>query len=322
MSENKRQHYVPQNYLKEFSSDGVNIGVFLVESGKCVDKPTAINRQAQEPYFYGKDLMLERQLSELEGLLAENRRTIFENASNKMSLYQKEVLYQDIMLQLSRTKSMSDLYEEIATMHARRIWRHSNDELVREHADDFSVKFDNSIIPSMMVTLKNLTICLDLEFKVLINKTGIPFITSDCPVCLYNQYFEAHKRFHSGLNSIGEQMYYPLSPNFAVMYYDRNVYKTKYRKRNYIDVDDVSDINHLNGLICVWANKCVYYHPSLISSNHVEWTFEHVRKARNPKHEETEIPVGEDSSIIIARHPFPAFGMSLSFLKYLDKVKN
>ena len=87
MAENKRQHFVPQNYLKEFSHDGVNIGVFHVESEKCVEKPAPINSQAQESYFYGKDLTLEKQLSELEGLLADNRRTIFENSSNKMNLF-------------------------------------------------------------------------------------------------------------------------------------------------------------------------------------------------------------------------------------------
>ena len=159
MAENRKQHFVPQNYLKEFSPDGLNIGVFLVETGKCIEKPATISSQAQEPYFYGKDLSLEKQLSELESLLANNRKSIFENSSNKMSLYQKEVLYQDMMLQLSRTKQMANLYEEIATMHARRIWRHSNDETVRQHADVFSVKFDNSIFAAMMVTLKNLTIC-------------------------------------------------------------------------------------------------------------------------------------------------------------------
>ena len=47
MPDNKRQHYVPQNYLREFSSDGESIGVFLVDQEKCVKK-APINGQAQE----------------------------------------------------------------------------------------------------------------------------------------------------------------------------------------------------------------------------------------------------------------------------------
>lgn len=194
MPENKRQHYVPQNYLREFSADGVSVGVFLVETGKCVDKPAPINSQSQESFFYGKNLELEKRLSEIEQLLAENRRSIFECQANKLNLYQKEVLYQDMMLQMSRTRYMANLYEEMATAKARRIWKHCNDEDVRKHADDFGVRFDNPIIAPMAILLQNLTICLDMDFKVLVNRTGIPFVTSDNPVCRYNQYFEAHKR--------------------------------------------------------------------------------------------------------------------------------
>lgn len=320
MPENRRQHYVPQNYLREFSSDGESIGVFLVDSGKCIDK-APINSQAQESYFYGKDLELEKQLSDLESLLADNRKAIFTNSQNKLSLYQREVLYQDMMLQLSRTKHMANLYEEIATANARRIWRHCNDELVRNHADDFGIKLDNPIIAPMALLLQNLTMCLDLEFKVLRNKTEIPFVTSDCPVCVYSQFFEAHRRYHSGLKSTGEQLYYPLSPSFAVLYYDRNVYKAKFRKRNYLDIADDSDVNHLNGLVCASANKCVYYNPGSIRVDHLCWTFDHVKDYRIKEHEEEEIPTGGGTSIIIARYPFPAFRMCLAFLKLLDKVK-
>ena len=322
MPENKRHHFVPQNYLKEFSADGESIGVLLTETERCIDKPASINSQAQESYFYGKNLDLEKKLSEVEQILAKNRITIFENESFKMNLYQKEVLYQDMMLQLSRTRYMANMYEEIATAQARRIWRHSNDEYIRTHAEDFGVKFNNPIIAPMAVVLRKLSICLDLDFKVLVNKTDIPFITSDNPICLYNQYYEEYKIYHSGLQSTGEQIYYPLSPKYAVLYYDGNVYKTKYRKRNYLDVTDESDINHLNGLICVTANNCVYYNPELMSEEHMKWTYNHVWGCRKPMMDETEIITGEKSSIIVVRYPFPAFGMCLSFLKYQDKVKN
>lgn len=291
-----------------------------MESGKCVEY-APINSQAQESYFYGKNLELEKELSEVEGLLADNRRTITENTTNKLNVYQREVLYQDMILQLSRTKQMASLYEETATAHARTIWKHSDDELIRKHADDFGIKIENPVVASMAVILHNLDVCLDLDFKILVNKTEIPFVTSDNPVCRYNQFFEAQKRYHSGLASKGAQLYYPLSPSFSVFYYDSNVYITKFRKRNYLDITDVNDVNHLNGLVCVWADKCVYYHKGLMSGEHVSWTFEHVTKSRNRLRVETEIPTGKESSIIIARNPFPAFHLSLSFLTYQDKVK-
>ena len=58
-----------------------------------------------------------------------------------------------------------------------------------------------------------------------------------------------------------------------------------------------------------------------LHESNLEWTFGHVKGARSLKHEETEISTGETSSIIIARHLFPAFGLCLSFLKYQDKAR-
>ena len=320
MPENKRQHYVPQNYLKGFSFNGDSIGVYVIETEQWHDS-AKIKTQAQESYFYGADLTLEKGLSELEGLMADNRKTVVENTTQELSLYQKEVLYQDMMLQLSRTKQMADIYEQMATNKARRLWSHSSDELMRKHANDFGIKFANPILGPMMALLKNLTICLDLEFKILVNNTEIPFLTSDAPVSKYNKYFEAYHQTSCGLNSKGLILFYPLTPRFAVIYYDRNVYRVKFRKRVYLDITDESDVNNLNGLTCAWANQCVYYHPGLVDGEFVQWTFKHIQKARKPLVDETEIPQDESRSLVISRQTFPYLYMALTFMKFQDKVK-
>ena len=85
MPANKRQHYVPQNYLREFSPDKINIGVFHIESGKWYEN-APINGQAQHSFFYGVDNNLEKELSELEGLLADNRKSIINRESTKPTL--------------------------------------------------------------------------------------------------------------------------------------------------------------------------------------------------------------------------------------------
>lgn len=92
-------------------------------------------------------------------------------------------------------------------------------------------------------------------------------------------------------------------------------------KRNYLEITDISDVNHLNALVCAWANKCVYYHPGIMKGEHVRWTFEHIRELKNHERKEVEIQTGEKSRIIIARHLFPAFQIYLTFLKFQDKVK-
>ena len=320
MPDNKRQHYVPQNYLREFSKDGATIGVYLIESENFINE-APIARQAQKPYFYSDNLELERGLSEIEEITAKNRRTLFENTSQKLSLYQKEILYQDMMLQLFRTKQMADKVEEFATAKARTIWRHSSDELIRENADNFEIKYTFPIMPSLMALLNNLTICMGLDFKILVNKTELPFITSDAPVCKYNKFFEARRINTTGLLHKGIMLFYPLTPTYAVLYYDQGIYKAKYRKRHYMELTDVSDVYNLNALTCACASKCVYYHAGTIVGEHVRWIFNEIKEARPPLVQVTEIPETENRSLLFMNSPFPFLYMALSFMKFQDKIK-
>ena len=52
---NKRHHFVPQYYLKQFQGDGTDrILVCLVDPYRCVGLG-AIKGQCQRDHFYGKD---------------------------------------------------------------------------------------------------------------------------------------------------------------------------------------------------------------------------------------------------------------------------
>lgn len=64
MSANKNQHYVPQVYLRAFSEDnnGKSISVFLIEAEKEIQR-APIKSQCSSDYFYGEDLVLEKNLA-------------------------------------------------------------------------------------------------------------------------------------------------------------------------------------------------------------------------------------------------------------------
>ncbi len=65
----KRQHYVPQMILRNFSTDSATTTLVVLSSGKRVDA-APIARQCYEPYFYGKDQILEDSFSERESRIA------------------------------------------------------------------------------------------------------------------------------------------------------------------------------------------------------------------------------------------------------------
>jgi hypothetical protein len=69
MAERKRQHWVPQFYLRRFAtnSDKTLINLYLLEGRKFIGN-VGLSGQCQEDNFYGKDRIIEEALGQLEGV--------------------------------------------------------------------------------------------------------------------------------------------------------------------------------------------------------------------------------------------------------------
>ena len=71
--ENKNQHYVEENYLREFGKDGVKFDIYLMEQGRVLQgKP--IKGQCQEDWYYEKGGDFDKILSKIENIVAEFRK--------------------------------------------------------------------------------------------------------------------------------------------------------------------------------------------------------------------------------------------------------
>ena len=71
MPEKKRQHYVPQFYLRNFSNHhGRSICVFSLDSERII-AVGSLKGKAQKDYFYGRDGAVEDTLGKVEGAASE-----------------------------------------------------------------------------------------------------------------------------------------------------------------------------------------------------------------------------------------------------------
>ena len=72
MAENKKQHFIPQFYLRYFSinSLGKSISIFSLTSSKFIESGSIKKGQAAKDYFYGSDLKVEKTLNKIEGKAA------------------------------------------------------------------------------------------------------------------------------------------------------------------------------------------------------------------------------------------------------------
>ena len=70
MAANKKHHYVPRFYLRHFTTDGRSLSLYNIERDLVVGSANLKN-QCYRDYMYGKDGKQERNLSLMEGALAE-----------------------------------------------------------------------------------------------------------------------------------------------------------------------------------------------------------------------------------------------------------
>lgn len=109
---NKKQHYVPQFYLKNFSNDGKNIYCYDKEEFKSY--PQSIKNIAQSKYFYGKDLTLEDNLSYLEWYSSLCINKLIKTRDYRLFFCKKlkEIFADFITFQFFRTLEVRKTYEE------------------------------------------------------------------------------------------------------------------------------------------------------------------------------------------------------------------
>ncbi|MDE0380483.1 MAG: DUF4238 domain-containing protein [Rhodospirillales bacterium] len=261
MPQNKKQHYVPQFYLRRFSKDGKSINIWNISNEKKIESANLKN-QCYRNYFYGKDKDFEESLSYIEGQAARILHTIegklllpAPGSEDHLTL----VLF--VLMQHARTLHSADSINEMVDNIAKYILRHSE---MAEQIDpsEFTVGLEDAARLSLSVATSCYPILLDLQCKVLVNKTTHEFVTSDNPVVLYNPFLAFRKHLsNTGLSAKGLQIIFPVGPEFILLFYDDTVYKIGNDDTYIVEVRKTNEVSALNGLqVCSALNNMYYKH--------------------------------------------------------------
>lgn len=256
MATKKNQHFVPQVYLRNFSLDGASIGVYVKHKGIWVDS-AKIKKQSCADYFYGKDLKLEN----LFGNLEEDCAHIFDKLTNEsfqlLNPQELNLFYFYIALQWGRTEFAAN-----QMLNKSRDFQKKTQELFPGYEPPklkVAETLLNSVECSVSLAVELSSAIKDLHIKYIYNTSDIDFITSDNPVCLYNQFCERIGKPSFAFGSIGAQIFFPISPKIMVLIYDAKCYKVGHRKENIIHISKREEIIALNNIVCINANKVLYF---------------------------------------------------------------
>lgn len=328
MALKKKQHYVPQFYLKNFSlrENRKSIRLFNIDANKIVLE-ASIKDQAYKKYFYDKDNEIENKLNDLETQASAIIAKIV-NGSHVPTRGSADHLWilTFATTMRSRTQYAKDEEDEFADKFWKQIF--SKDDRYKDDLNLYKFKSENAVLGRLGTTLVNLPICFDLNYKVLENFTKDGFITSDNPVIFYNQFMEIKKAIGggSGLGIKGLQIFLPLSPNYMILFFDQGVYRIGERKQKIISISRSKDIDVLNYLQCVNAYHNLYFNE-LSSQEYVEKVFAKSKRYRRQHKmfvQESMIktePDGTQSSLIRTRKNEVKINLILSFISLTKKAR-
>ena len=247
-TEKKNQHYIPKFYLRNFSyeKNEKQIGIYNLKSSFFFDKAT-LKDQGSKNFFYGKDGIIENNLSNIEGQLA----TLINTIINHKILPQKDSFLHIVLLtfvgltDIRNPVFINFLKDSLESAMKKEILELDPnadiEKLIRKINHDEAIEMAFSGLKPIIENT------VDLDFKLLINKTEIPFISSDFPVVKYNKFLEMKKWKHgkTGYSNTGLKIFIPLSPEIIIVLYDSMIYKVGYKKKHYLEINQVKRIkNH------------------------------------------------------------------------------
>lgn len=329
MAEKKRQHYVPQLYLRKFSNNGKTIAIFSLNKNRVVTKNGPISSQCYEDYMYSKNIEIEDALGLMESKAKEvidilmELRMVPKKTSPDYATLLVFTLYQSV-----RTQFASDKYNDMVDKIGKIMLEVAIDNGDIQKADmpdldKISIMSKEPALEYLQAATDIIPAVFDLECKVLINQTSREFITSDNPVVLYNKYYLKDQESYIGFGSKGLLIIMPISPKYSLLYYDSKMYKIGGKKLHIpVVISKSSDVDELNALQLINANETAYMRN--VDEKYLKIL--NMRTKEYRPHEKTtvrksiKISNEKEGQLIVLSHPGTKYDAKLSFIKGSKKI--
>lgn len=322
MPNNKNQHFVPQFYLKNFSTDKKSISSFHIESEKLLPL-VSIRNQCSKNYFY-PDLKYEQNLGKFE---EQCRIVINKVVSGRKTAFSKS----DIFWLRAFT-----ILQKCRTQHEACIARDSIEEILEylrsigmtEDLKKEILGYENNernAVALLTSTFKTgLFVTADMSCKILEYDGDGAFLTSDDPVIVNNPFLEKRGKMNYGLSAMGLIVILPLSRCHAILLYDSNIYKVGHMKEQVVRFNNRKDLDWINLLTVLHADKVLFFEPGTQDYHSLSNTVRRAKSIGQTKNMKFEALVSEDgrSELLHTYGDNFYIGATFSFLKILDKARN
>jgi Protein of unknown function (DUF4238) len=186
---NKKQHYVPRFYLKNFAADQDQKTIHLYNMNRRLFRHNVgIKGQCHHDYFYGEDQILETVLQDIESKAAIIIKTALRdhlcpdyNSPNHMDF----IYY--IALQRARTKTAELEANALTDASAKFFFEEIHPEF--GSLDGIKISLKNAVQLAVSSAGMYAPILWDMEIKLITIADESEFFVSDNPTVFFNQIF-------------------------------------------------------------------------------------------------------------------------------------
>jgi hypothetical protein len=259
MSDKRKQHYVPQFYMKAFTNGENKFYVYQTDKDKMIDVPVFYGNQCQKKYFYGEDGVWENKLALMEQKWAKVIKKIIHeqdlDSDDKKSLkefavYQRQRTYAE---EKYREQERIELLIECGKMlYFQNGWQFDEEaeKICRERVLNEKTPAEN-----LELAMKITSYIEDLDVLIIHYNTKNELISSDVPVIAINPFYSPN----IGYSVIGLVMFFPISTHKLVVIYDAKMY-TRYKQMSVIESNDEEEVKNLNAYQFIAAEELIFSH--------------------------------------------------------------
>jgi len=322
----KKQHYVPQFYLKYFSNYKKQISILNISNEKIISNVPYMN-QCYENYYYGTDEIWERKLSSLEGEWASvlnkiNGNTIYYPTINEINKIKQFILFQKnrTLTRVTQVKEMAWKTIDVAVQMKYGNKFDSLSDSEKQKIKDVFLKEKLNKIPEMCLELADKELgkyIVDLELLIINYTCKSKLITSDNPIIHYNNFCI----YNVGLTSIGIVIFFPVSPTKLIILYDKKMYPRNNNKQ-IININNDTEVKWLNMFQVVSSRNLVLFNDE-ITSDEIQKLFCTCKKERT-KYFAQFIPktLGVPTNQIVHHHETNhPFKYNFSFTRLISRAE-
>jgi hypothetical protein len=266
MPNNRRQHYVPQFYLRGFTTgNDDSLFVFDKEQNKIFTKN--ITEICEERYYYSYeengeyDLTVEKHLAEKEGIFSEVLKKVVENIENyyyrngsllRLTHSERRHLFEFISYQIIRSPYYINKLQSITIPRFERFNQHDGIIQTKKDIINDIKKYSYKNLFNGVEEFNRILEPKNLVFYIVNQAIGVSFASSDNPVIITNSNLLSPIR--GALIDPMTEISIPFSKNIALSLI-KGAIPNKY---NYKLINQTEDIQKMNTLLIKNAVRFAY----------------------------------------------------------------